>query len=489
VSRIPANKVQRRSARLTSVFGRCALLIAGAVLTSAPALKACECYAYPACFYVTRADVIFVGKVTYSNDDGSGTFVQRTFIRFEVEEAFKGLSTDDHEVWIDPGSFTSCYAEYPIGHRYLVFARSQPGFSNTVMMSIYKSPLGFKPPPPGFDLSHPPTVYLATECSGTREVRDRPDEVVASDLAYLRAWKEGKSVTRVYGRVLDDHQQAWPDPSPPGLQGATVTLEGAAQKLSALTDSKGAYSFDGIPPGQYSLEVTLDGYRAFPPGVNYDLAPGTCGYGEFNMRTDGVLEGMADDFRGHPAANLELALQRVLPNGSVDFMGLTYTDQKGNFQFSALPRGDFRLGVNLDRHPRVEQPYARFYYPGTSQPTSIHLELHEHRKGLIFNLPPPLKTRVVNVLVTWADSTPVANASVFVNYKDGVVAEMMTRTDRQGKARLVCLADVAYRIDASKWLSPRPIVGVAAHSEPYDLPGEPWTGVVKLVIDKASHFP
>jgi len=487
VSRLTVNKEQRRSARLTSACRRCAVLITGAALTFAHPLRACDCVASPACFHVTWADVIFIGKVTYSNHYESGGWAQRTLIRFEVEETFKGLSTNDHEVWIDPGSFTSCYAEYPIGHRYLVFASSRWGFFNTAIMSIYKGPLGLKPPPPGFDLSHPPKVYFAPECSGTQELSGRPDDIVASDLAYLRAWREGKSVTRVYGRVLDDHTPAWPDPSAPGLQGATVTLEGAGQKLSALTDSKGAYSFDGIPAGQYSLEAALDGYRAFPPGVNYDLAPGTCGYGEFNMLTDGLLEGMVKDFRGHPATKIELVLQRVLSNGSVDFMGLTTTDQKGTFQFSDLPRADFRLGVNIDRQPTVEVPYALSYYPGTSQPSSIHLELHEHRKGLIFNLPPPLKTRVVNVVVTWADSSPVANASVLARFKSGGVAEM-TQTDRQGKARLVCLADVPYQIEAAKWLPPHQIARVAAHSERYDLPAKPWTGVMKLVMDRTSRF-
>jgi len=330
-------------------------------------------------------------------------------------------------------------------------------------------------------------VYWAPECIGTRELRDGPDEIVANDVAYLRAWKQGRAVTRVYGRVLDAHQHAWPDLGTPVLQGATVTLQGAAQKLSAVTDSRGTYSFDGIPPGPYSLEVAMDGYRALPPSLNYDLAPGTCGYGEFNMQTDGILEGMVNDFRGHPAARIELVMQRAMPNGSFEFMSYVMTDREGSFQFSNLPRGDFRLGVNIDRHPTVDVPYPPSYYPGTSQPSSIHLELHEHRTGLIFNLPPPLKTRIVKVRVTWADSTPVANAIVETSFKSGAFAES-TRTDRLGNARLVCLADVPYRIEASKYISPRPIVGVSAHSELYDLPGEPWNGVVNLVLAKASHL-
>jgi hypothetical protein len=469
------------------ICGVCALLILGELLTPAHPLTACECRLDPACSYVGRSDVIFLGKVAYSNDNGYGTFAQATLIRFEVEEAFKGLAPDVREVWVDPGSFTSCYATYPVGKRYLVFASSKLDFHNLVIMTVVNGPRGLKPPPPGFDPSHPPAVYLANECSGTREVSANTEYFAAGDLAFLRAWKQGKSVTRVYGRVLDDSYPAWPAPHPPGLQGATVTLKGAAQEFSAMTDSEGVYSFDSIPPGQYSLDVALEGYRAFPPGAAYDLAPGACGYSEFNLLTDGLLEGIVKDFRGHPAPRIELVVQRVLPDGSLDFMGQTMTDRKGAFRVSRVPRGDFRLGVNIDRLPTVDVPYGRFYYPGTSQPTSFHLDLHEHRKGLTFNLPPPLKTRAVNVEVTWADSTPVSKANVLALWDDGGVAEL-AETDGSGSARLICLAGVPYRIRATKWLSGHGLVGpVAAHSETSTLPREPWTGVVRLVMDNASH--
>ena len=47
-------------------------------------------------------------------------------MKFSVEEAFKGLPPNTTEVWVDPGSFTSCYAEYTVGRRLLVFAYGGP---------------------------------------------------------------------------------------------------------------------------------------------------------------------------------------------------------------------------------------------------------------------------------------------------------------------------------------------------------------------------
>jgi hypothetical protein len=57
------------------------------------------------------ADVVFRGSVDFNNDDGSGTFVQPTLIRFQIREIFKGLPAGTDHVWVDPGNFTSCYAE------------------------------------------------------------------------------------------------------------------------------------------------------------------------------------------------------------------------------------------------------------------------------------------------------------------------------------------------------------------------------------------
>jgi len=486
-SQMSNNRTPTRLARLKAICRDCALLLLGALTTFALPAAACECHLDPACSYVSRSDIIFVGKVTYSNDDGSGTFVQATPIRFEVEEAFKGLPPDVHEVWIDPGSFTSCYAEYPVGKRYLVFASSKLDFSNLVAMTIVNGPRGLKPSPPGFDPNHPPTVYLANECSGTREVSANTEDYVASDLAFLRAWKKGQSTTRVYGHVLDNSLYGWPGPNPAVVQGVRVTLTGVGGKQTAISDDKGDFSFDGLSAGRYSLDAAMDGHRVFPPAVTLDVALGTCGYTDFDMVANGIMEGIVKDHLGHPALRIELIARRVLPSGYNQFIAYTITDKKGAFRFTDLPSGDFQLGVNMDRRPTSQMPYAKSYYPGKLEPTSINLSLNEHRKGLTFTLPPPLKTRTVNVRVTWADSTPVAKANVSALWSDGGTAEL-AQTDRSGNARLVCLSGVRYQIEASKWLLARGAVShVAAHSGPSNLPAEPWNGVIRLVLTKASH--
>jgi hypothetical protein len=140
---------------------------------------------------VKDASIVFVGKVIFTDDDGSGTFIQKTLVHFEVEEAFKGLQPELRDVWVDPGSYTSCYATYRVGERYLVFGYGGallPKDSAAVTLAPRKSKE--KPLPPGIESKNPPRVYSAPECSGTRPILPITKDSISHELDYLRKYKE-----------------------------------------------------------------------------------------------------------------------------------------------------------------------------------------------------------------------------------------------------------------------------------------------------------
>ena len=138
----------------------------------------------PACAYIA-ADAILLGRVSFTNDDGSGRFTQATLVRFDVEERFKGVAPDVHQVWVDPGSFTSCYENYKLGVRYLIFAGKGHFPVDAAAMTIMRGSGGnAKPLPGGIDLAKPPTLYYAPECSGSRPADSFPH--LDQDLAMLR---------------------------------------------------------------------------------------------------------------------------------------------------------------------------------------------------------------------------------------------------------------------------------------------------------------
>ena len=149
---------------------------------------ACECGpAGPASQYVKQASLVFVGKVVFTNDDGSGQFIQHTLVHFEVEESFKGLDASVHDVWIDPGSWSSCYCEYKVGERYLVFAYGGSELpKDTAAMSTANGGCRTKTLPAGIDPKNPPKVYSAAECSGTSGIVAESEAAVAREVKWLR---------------------------------------------------------------------------------------------------------------------------------------------------------------------------------------------------------------------------------------------------------------------------------------------------------------
>lgn len=127
----------------------------------------------PACAYL-GADAIFLGRVSFTNDDGSGRFTQATLVRFDVEERFKGIPAAADHVWVDPGSFTSCYRTYNPGERYLIFAtKSRFPRDSASMAVVGNGSRKLKQSPPGFDPVRD-AVYNSAECSGSRSARDFP---------------------------------------------------------------------------------------------------------------------------------------------------------------------------------------------------------------------------------------------------------------------------------------------------------------------------
>lgn len=134
---------------------------------------------------------MFLGKVVFSDDDGSGTFVQRTFVHFDVQEVFKGLGAGVHDVWVDPGSFASCYAEYRRDERYLVFAYAGTRLPvGAPAMTTAPPGTKRKPLPVGVDAANPPVVYVAPECSGTLPIMQQSQSVVSAWLKDLKAYKK-----------------------------------------------------------------------------------------------------------------------------------------------------------------------------------------------------------------------------------------------------------------------------------------------------------
>jgi Carboxypeptidase regulatory-like domain len=436
----------------TRVFGTvCTLLFAGL------RLSACDCGpARPACAYASSAAAIFIGTVTFTDHNPALGLRQRTLVRFNVEEAFKGFSPEEHELWIDPGSFTSCYAEYSIGERLLVFAygggRMPP---DTSLMSVVPGQPNRKPLPKAIDPNHPPVLYSAPECSGTRS----PNDALRwnSDIEYLRQYRSGTATPSARGRVTDN-ALFWVsgfDPLP-GLPGVTITLAGNGIRRSARSDADGYYVIDNIPAGAYAITPSLPPYVATTKIHDIQVAGASCGTADFLMIAPGVIRGTLIDTRGNPAVRVPVEVLRLNGDGKLIFYAQNETNRDGRYELRDLPEGDFQVGVNLRHAPDEKLPYAATIW-STNGVSSIHLKPGERKQVAPFRLPQPFAVRKFEAEVRWPDGQPAPGVTVWGEVGNDATTSGVT--DSNGLARLDVLQGIPYRIEAKVW------VGTGGHKE------------------------
>jgi len=427
------------------------------VALSVPApVWSCSCGpAKPACAYLA-ADAIFLGRVAFTNDDGSGRFTQATLVRFDVEERFKGVAADASQIWIDPGSYTSCYEEYKLGERYLVFGGRGHLQNDSAAMTIMRYGDGKKKPlPPGFDPRKPPPVYFAPECAGSRR-GDYPS--IDRDLAMLRAFRAGAALPRVLGNVYLYPFRGWPVLNGPALKGARVTMFSGALTLSATTNTKGEFSLTSAPSGYYNTWADLPPYRMNRQAILHVPEVG-CGYTDIQLTTTSTLQGIVLDHRGRPTVNIPLDVQ--LRDGKVEHATDRYalhttTDTSGQFTISGVPDADAYLSAGSD-YPTTTMPYRRVYYPNSrSLETAAVLRLKpgDHKQSMVVWLEEALEKTIAKVRVFDTQGRPGLHARVWA-FDDRQVFSESAKTDIHGVAELPCLRGMSYELEAHTETPPR----------------------------------
>jgi hypothetical protein len=425
-------------------------------LAFSSAVLACECGpAGPACAYVDRATVVFVGKVVFTDDDGSGSFVQKTLVHFEVEEAFKGLPEGIHDAWIDPGSYTSCYADYQTGSRYLVFGYGgnvMPPYTATMSVVTGRQHKN-KPLPPGIDPAHLPTVYSSGECTGTRLIDSVAEKTVSREIDYLRQFKAGKAKSLITGSVLQDENFGIFDA--PGLADVEVTITGENLHRNTKTDTNGFYSFTDLSAGSYTVTASTASYAPTRRAIEVDVPASGCGWATFNMVGSGTIKGSLLDHNGQPASRVKVTILRMASDGQPVYYGFkdTLTNSKGQYEFTKLPAGNFYIGVNIASAPDPEVPYPVTKWSDGGE-SAVHLDAGEHKALASFEIPAPLSKKTIPVRVLWPDGRSATGVDVWADVQNGIQDSVggHGKTDATGHAQLELLEGINYTVEAKIWV-------------------------------------
>ena len=165
----------------------------------------------------------------------------------------------------------------------------------------------------------------------------------------------------------DDSRNGSQNGNEPGYTGVTVQLLDKDGNVvsTVTTDANGHYSFSNLPDGEYSIKVVKDGAltdtdQTEDPDGTKDSASQKITLNEANPKKSGVNFGYVPDYsiagnvyRDSNRSESKDATETVFPGVTVNLVdasgnvvATTTTDADGNYSFSKLPAGDYRVKVD-----------------------------------------------------------------------------------------------------------------------------------------------
>ncbi|HKE28168.1 MAG TPA: carboxypeptidase-like regulatory domain-containing protein [Bryobacteraceae bacterium] len=252
-------------------------------------------------------------------------------------------------------------------------------------------------------------------------------------LAAATSFAQTESSSTVRGRVTGTSGEA--------LRKTEVTLRAAEGEpgvvYAATTGADGSFVLDGIPPGQYRLSATHNGYleQTYGPsagdlfggmGMVLTLTPGQRMAGiEFKLVRQAVVSGKIIDEDGDPAANVRVQVLREVQMGEgtrrFPVGQGAQTNDLGEYRVAGVAPGTYFLCASCDMAPDIrqeriirkspEETIPAVYYPGTlevSQAGAIEVAAGAQLQGFDLQLKRIRAFRVSGRVVLPDDADPTS---------------------------------------------------------------------------------
>ena len=333
---------------------------------------ACSCAPPPPpCQAVGQTQLVFLGTVTEVN---AQTGSSKT-ARMNVDRVFKGDLKKTIELY-DNGMCDG--PNLQVGKQYLMYT--------------WGSPNGPLP---------------ARGCTRSRGVEDADE-----DLEYLKQYAAGNVTTHIDGTVRyrpDDPDDRDEERTP--MKDVRVTLSGDGKQFHATTTSAGRYSVSNLPPGEYTIDADLSGYRLDWAPDSVTLAANGCAAANLLMKVDRRVQGVVLDGNGAPVqgALVEMVSTNRQLKRSEHPVLLDVSDENGHYAIDGIPPGEFYLGVNILSTPTKEHPYPSTYYPNTpdlGQAMPIVVVMGPSVQSFDLRVPPKLALVTIRGRIQNADGKP-----------------------------------------------------------------------------------
>ena len=187
-------------------------------------------------------------------------------------------------------------------------------------------------------------------------------EAAEDDLRFLHEAVTSDQGTIVHGSLNfqdpDDQTRRTP------LPGVVLRVSLDGQHYESSTGADGTFIITGVPPGVLRIDPVLPDHLMLPPQQNGGIVKGGCLAVHMRAAFNGRVRGRVGLDTGAPFRGVVDLVpddhQRHLPNSHA------LTNERGEFAFSALPPGNYLVGINISRQPSSGSPFRPTYFPGTT---------------------------------------------------------------------------------------------------------------------------
>jgi hypothetical protein len=347
----------------------------------------------PPCQTYWESQTVFVGTVRKVADAEEGRRVT-----FDVEQVERGASAPTMTVRVPTSEVSR--SRFHLGDRYVVYAY---GAGDEKFVGA---------------------------CGRTRLAREAQE-----DLAYFREMKAPGSGGRIFGSVRHEEPdfvaQGTRDRGP--IAGLTIRLHGRGLNRDVSTANDGAFDFDGLLPGEYTLSLSAPERMLLEPrlsGVYNTPATGSftvslryargCMPISFTVREPGGIRGVLLDDRGAPVEGELVHAIAAVNAGTSQHVPVerVRTGADGRFEFTPLPRGQYVLVLNLDDRPESTEFDRRAYHPGTRAPGEAKVVTVDGPTIVdagTFRVPTDPVERTITGVVVWSDGVPASDAELVLH--------------------------------------------------------------------------
>jgi hypothetical protein len=194
-----------------------------------PNAYACSCLGIPdIARAVSGVDVVFAGRVVAAD---------RFMAQFEVEKIWKGqdrsritMLTGARDMGNGTITASSCDFSYVAGQRYVVYAAGAPN------------------------------ALIAGVCSRTAIQSDSELKGLDAVIPHRKVGDEVRPCAVNPPQPSGEVRVAVADSKSEVLSAVTTVLDGGKERHSAMTDAGGRATFSALPPGEYKITTSLNGY-------------------------------------------------------------------------------------------------------------------------------------------------------------------------------------------------------------------------------------